>query len=241
MLTGGGDCPGLNAVIRAVVRKGIFHYRDEFVGFLEGWRGLVENKSMVLDLDSVSGILPRGGTILRTSRTNPSKRPDGFDRSIATLGAHKIDALVAIGGDDTLSVAQKLHDIDRSIQFELDATDGLAFRQGMLNVGSVVKAWEIADQTKPADRSPAHVLDQPVIYLSFGGNHHRAAGEFAVVEGDEKAGTIIESFLAIDARGEWTAVESSQSQKDGGEIAQFTPVAEPASAERSNISGKTHA
>src|SRR5579863_3047158 len=110
ILTGGGDCPGLNAVIRAVVRKGIFHYRDEFVGFLEGWRGLIENQSMELDLDAVSGILPRGGTILRTSRTNPSKRPDGFDRCMATIKAHNIDALIAIGGDDTLSVAQKLYE-----------------------------------------------------------------------------------------------------------------------------------
>ena len=73
ILTGGGDCPGLNAVIRAVVRKGSFHYEDEFVGFLEGWRGLVEDKTMPLDLSSVGGILPRGGTILRTSRTNPGK------------------------------------------------------------------------------------------------------------------------------------------------------------------------
>src|ERR1700745_1320642 len=99
ILTGGGDCPGLNAVIRAVVRKGIFHYHDEFVGFLEGWRGLIENNSMVLDLDSVSGILPRGGTILRTSRTNPSKREGGLERCIATLKRHKLDALIAIGGD----------------------------------------------------------------------------------------------------------------------------------------------
>src|ERR1700746_1671918 len=110
VLTGRGDCPGLNAVIRAVVRKGVFHHRDEFVGFLEGWRGLIEDMSTPLDLEAVSGILPRGGTILRTSRTNPSKRPDGIDRCIATLEAHKIDALVAIGGDDTLSVAQKLHE-----------------------------------------------------------------------------------------------------------------------------------
>ena len=130
MLTGGGDCPGLNAVIRAVVRKGIFHYRDEFVGFLEGWRGLIEDKSMKLDLDSVSGILPRGGTILRTSRTNPSKRPDGFDRCITTIAAHKIDALVAIGGDDTLSVAQKLHEkgvkvvgVPKTIDNDLGGTD----------------------------------------------------------------------------------------------------------------------
>jgi phosphofructokinase-like protein len=130
ILTGGGDCPGLNAVIRAVVRKGIFHYHDEFVGFLEGWRGLIENQSMPLDLDAVSGILPRGGTILRTSRTNPSKRPDGFDRCISTIQAHKIDALVAIGGDDTLSVAQKLHEkgvnvvgVPKTIDNDLGGTD----------------------------------------------------------------------------------------------------------------------
>jgi 6-phosphofructokinase len=98
MLTGGGDCPGLNAVIRAVVRKGIFTYEDEFVGFMEGWRGVLENISIPLDLDSVGGILPRGGTILRTSRTNPSKRPDGIDRCLATLEKNHIDALITIGG-----------------------------------------------------------------------------------------------------------------------------------------------
>src|SRR5256885_1660705 len=130
ILTGGGDCPGLNAVIRAVVRKGVFHYDDEFVGFMEGWRGLIEDKSMELDLDAVSGILPRGGTILRTSRTNPSKRPDGFDRCIKTIATHKIDALVAIGGDDTLSVAQKLHEkgvhvvgVPKTIDNDLGGTD----------------------------------------------------------------------------------------------------------------------
>src|SRR5215472_4792149 len=105
ILTGGGDCPGLNAVIRAVVRKGSFHYGDEFIGFMEGWRGLVEDKTMPLDLSTVGGILPRGGTILRTSRTNPAKRPDGLQKCIATLKRHHADALIAIGGDDTLSVA----------------------------------------------------------------------------------------------------------------------------------------
>src|SRR6266478_848993 len=130
ILTGGGDCPGLNAVIRAVVRKGCFHYEDEFVGFLEGWRGLVENKSMPLDLASVGGILPRGGTILRTSRTNPAKKPDGLDKCIATLKQHNIQALIAIGGDDTLSVAQKLHEkgvdvvgVPKTIDNDLAGTD----------------------------------------------------------------------------------------------------------------------
>jgi ATP-dependent phosphofructokinase / diphosphate-dependent phosphofructokinase len=130
ILTGGGDCPGLNAVIRAVVRKGVFHYRDQFVGFMEGWRGVIEDKTMVLDLESVSGILPRGGTILRTSRTNPSKRPDGFDLCLATIKKHGIDALVAIGGDDTLSIAQKLHEkgvklvgVPKTIDNDLGGTD----------------------------------------------------------------------------------------------------------------------
>jgi ATP-dependent phosphofructokinase / diphosphate-dependent phosphofructokinase len=130
ILTGGGDCPGLNAVIRAVVRKGIFTYGDEFVGFLEGWRGLIENMSTPVDLDVVAGILPRGGTILRTSRTNPSKRPDGIDRCLATLEKNQIDALVAIGGDDTLSVAQKLYErgvkvvgVPKTIDNDLGGTD----------------------------------------------------------------------------------------------------------------------
>ena len=111
VLTGGGDCPGLNAVIRAVVRKGTFHYEDEFVGFMEGWRGLLEDKTMELDLATVGGILPRGGTILRTSRTNPAKRADGLQHCAEILKKHGCDALIAIGGDDTLSVAKKLFDI----------------------------------------------------------------------------------------------------------------------------------
>jgi ATP-dependent phosphofructokinase / diphosphate-dependent phosphofructokinase len=130
ILTGGGDCPGLNAVIRAVVRKGVFHYDDEFTGFLEGWRGVIEDKTMDLDLDAVSGILPRGGTILRTSRTNPSKRPDGIQRCTETLQKHGVEALVAIGGDDTLSVAQKLHEnhikvvgVPKTIDNDLGGTD----------------------------------------------------------------------------------------------------------------------
>jgi 6-phosphofructokinase 1 len=130
ILTGGGDCPGLNAVIRAVVRKGIFHYQDEFVGFLEGWRGVMENKTMPLDLTAVLGILPRGGTILRTSRTNPAKRPDGLQKCIDNLKSHGLDALVAIGGDDTQSVALKLHQagypvigVPKTIDNDLAGTD----------------------------------------------------------------------------------------------------------------------
>src|SRR5205823_11374563 len=101
LLTGGGDCPGLNAVIRAVVRKCEREYGDELVGFLDGWRGVVENRTMQLDVERCRGILPRGGTILGTSRTNPYKVDGGVERVHQTLAANNIDALVAIGGEDT--------------------------------------------------------------------------------------------------------------------------------------------
>ncbi len=130
VLTGGGDCPGLNAVIRAVVRKGTFHYEDEFLGFLEGWRGLLEDKTMDLGLSAVGGILPRGGTILRTSRTNPGKNPGGLQQCSENLKKHGCDALIAIGGDDTLSVAKKLFDlgvkvvgVPKTIDNDLSGTD----------------------------------------------------------------------------------------------------------------------
>jgi ATP-dependent phosphofructokinase / diphosphate-dependent phosphofructokinase len=130
VLTGGGDCPGLNAVIRAIVRKGSFHYEDEFVGFMEGWRGLLEDKTMDLSLEAVGGILPRGGTILRTSRTNPAKHEGGLQKCAENLKKHGCDALIAIGGDDTLSVAKKLFDngvkvvgVPKTIDNDLAGTD----------------------------------------------------------------------------------------------------------------------
>jgi 6-phosphofructokinase 1 len=85
MLTGGGDCPGLNAVIRGAVRKGILHHGDEFVGFMEGWRGVIEDTTMPLNLETTSGILHRGGTILRSSRTNVKKIPGGFEKCLETI------------------------------------------------------------------------------------------------------------------------------------------------------------
>jgi phosphofructokinase-like protein len=130
ILTGGGDCPGLNAVIRAIVRKGIFHQDDQFVGFLEGWRGVLENNTRVLDLEAVKGILPQGGTILRTSRTNPAKKENGLDQCIANLKNNGVDALIALGGDDTQSVSQKLFErgvnvvaVPKTIDNDLSGTD----------------------------------------------------------------------------------------------------------------------
>ncbi|GAA3734354.1 6-phosphofructokinase 1 [Spinactinospora alkalitolerans] len=130
VLTGGGDCPGLNAVIRAVVRKGMKDYGYEFVGFRDGWRGPLEGDTMPLDRAAVSGILPRGGTILGSSRTNLMKIEGGIDRVKDNLAGLGIDALVAIGGEDTLGVARQLYDADvkvigvpKTIDNDLNATD----------------------------------------------------------------------------------------------------------------------
>ena len=109
VLTGGGDCPGLNAVIRALVRKGEVQHGDTFVGFTDGWRGLLENTTTELDVERCRGILPRGGTILGSSRTNPVKVDGGPEQVLQTLKANGCDALVAIGGEDTLGVANHLH------------------------------------------------------------------------------------------------------------------------------------
>ena len=130
VLTGGGDCPGLNAVIRAVVRKGVQTYGYEFVGFRDGWRGPLENVTVPLGVDQVRGILPRGGTILKSSRTNPFKIDGGVEKIKENLAANGVDALIAIGGEDTLGVATKLADlgvnvvgVPKTIDNDLNGTD----------------------------------------------------------------------------------------------------------------------
>ena len=130
LLTGGGDCPGLNAVIRAVVRKGITAHGDEFIGFKDGWRGVLEDAGEALTIESTRGILPRGGTILGSSRTNPYKRDDGLDSVRATFASRGLDGLIAIGGEDTLGVAKRLNDdglhvvgVPKTIDNDLGATD----------------------------------------------------------------------------------------------------------------------
>ncbi|MDP9239338.1 MAG: 6-phosphofructokinase [Actinomycetota bacterium] len=130
VLTGGGDCPGLNAVIRAVVRKGVAVYGHEFVGFRDGWRGPIEADVMPLGVEQVRGILPRGGTILGSSRTNPYKVDGGPDRIKDTVTKLDIDGLIAIGGEDTLGVAKRLTDdgvpvvgVPKTIDNDLNATD----------------------------------------------------------------------------------------------------------------------
>jgi phosphofructokinase-like protein len=130
VLTGGGDCPGLNAVIRAVGRRVLVRGGD-VVGFLDGWKGLVEGLSVPLGPREISGLLPRGGTIIGTSRTNPYKVEGGVERVRATFEREGLDALVAIGGEDTLGVATRLYEehefpvvgVPKTIDNDLSATD----------------------------------------------------------------------------------------------------------------------
>ncbi|MEU1467647.1 6-phosphofructokinase [Streptomyces sp. NPDC005761] len=131
VLTGGGDCPGLNAVIRAIVRKGVQEYGYDFIGFRDGWRGALEGETVPLSIPVVRGILPRGGTILGSSRTNPLKADHGVHRIRENLAEYEVEALVTIGGEDTLGVAATLSDtygvpcvgVPKTIDNDLSATD----------------------------------------------------------------------------------------------------------------------
>ncbi|HEX2393044.1 MAG TPA: 6-phosphofructokinase [Solirubrobacterales bacterium] len=131
VLTGGGDCPGLNAVIRAVVRRGVGQQGHEFVGYRDGWRGPLEDDSRSLGISEVRGILPRGGTILGSSRTNPFADREGPRRILDNLAGAGVEGLIAIGGEDTLGVATRLHaehsvkvvGVPKTIDNDLGATD----------------------------------------------------------------------------------------------------------------------
>src|SRR6266536_936703 len=130
ILTGGGDCPGLNAVIRAAGRR-VLTRAGEVVGVLEGWKGLVEGLFSPIGSPEISGLLPRGGTILRTTRTNPFKVEGGVEKVLANFEREGFDALVAIGGEDTLGVAARLYEdhgfpvvgVPKTIDNDLSATD----------------------------------------------------------------------------------------------------------------------
>ena len=131
ILTGGGDCPGLNNVIRAVIFQAIKKYNDEVLGYLYGWRGVIENLTRPLALDDVEGIFSQGGTILKSSRTNPFRTNDGPQKAIDNLKQNKIDALIAVGGEDTCGVAEKFYKefktpivcVPKTIDNDLNATD----------------------------------------------------------------------------------------------------------------------
>jgi ATP-dependent phosphofructokinase / diphosphate-dependent phosphofructokinase len=130
MLTGGGDCPGLNAVMRAVARKGERAYGDELIGFVDGWKGVLEGRTVPLGVEQLRGTLPRGGTVIGSSRTNPYKVEGGSEQVRRTLADLEVDALVAIGGEDTLGVAHRLAGegvhvvgVPKTIDNDLSATE----------------------------------------------------------------------------------------------------------------------
>jgi ATP-dependent phosphofructokinase / diphosphate-dependent phosphofructokinase len=131
VLTGGGDCPGLNAVTRAIVRKGVEHLGHEFVGYRDGWHGPLARDSRPLGVPEVRGILPRGGTILGASRTNPFQQEGDAERLVENLEEDGVEGLIAIGGEDTLGAAARLHEehgvpivgVPKTIDNDLGATD----------------------------------------------------------------------------------------------------------------------
>jgi phosphofructokinase-like protein len=130
ILTGGGDAPGINAVIRAIVRKAIQDYAYETVGIKDGWQGLVEGEFIPLDLKTLVGLLPKGGSILGTSRTNPFKSNDGATRILRNVSKQGVEAVIAIGGEDTLGVAHRLYElglpvvgVPKTIDNDLAGTD----------------------------------------------------------------------------------------------------------------------
>jgi ATP-dependent phosphofructokinase / diphosphate-dependent phosphofructokinase len=130
VLTGGGDCPGLNAIIRAIVRKGVGSHDHTFVGFRDGWRGLIDDDAVELTLPVVRGILHRGGTILGSSGVNPFHVDDGVDRIQATMKSRELDGVIAIGGEGTLGAGARLGElaipivgVPKTIDNDLPGTD----------------------------------------------------------------------------------------------------------------------
>jgi 6-phosphofructokinase 1 len=173
MLTGGGDCPGLNAVIRAAVRKGIQHYGDEFVGFMEGWRGVLDDVTMPLNLETTSGILQKGGTILRSSRTNVKKIPGGFDKCVEVLQKNKIDALIALGGDDTQSISLALSEKGVKCVGVMGRDAGwIAITSGIAGGADVILVPEV-----PID------IDEVCRLLKYRHDHGKKFGIVVVAEG----------------------------------------------------------
>jgi len=204
VLTGGGDCPGLNAVIRAVVRKGVQDHNFEFVGFRGGWKGPLERDTVPLGLDNVHGILPRGGTILKSSRTNPFKIEKGVERIKENLADLGVDALIAIGGEDTLGVATKLHElgvrvvgVPKTIDNDLSGTDFTFGFDTAVNI-----AVEAIDRLHTTAESHQRVLVVEVMGRHAGwiALHSGIAGGAAIVLIPEKPFDIQQVSKYVESR-----------------------------------------
>src|SRR5437879_6147525 len=228
LLTGGGDCPGLNAVIRAVVRKGERHYGDELVGFRDGWKGVLEGMTMPLDVERCRGILPRGGTILGTSRSNPYKVEGGVERARKTLQAERVDALVAIGGEDTLGVAHKLSGegvsvvgVPKTIDNDLSATE-VTF--------GFYTAVQIATDAIDRLHTTAESHDR-VIVCEVMGRHAGWIATYAGIAGGAAEILIPEEPFDIDE-----VCESLKRRHEKGRFASIVVVAEGATPKEGTLS-----
>ena len=220
LLTGGGDCPGLNAVIRAVVRKGEEHYGDSLIGFQDGWRGVMEDDAVPLNVDGCRGILSRGGTILGTSRTNPYNTPDGPERVKAALRDQHVDALIAIGGDDTLGVAHKLAGegvaivgVPKTIDNDLAGTE---FTFGFHTAVQI--ATDAIDRLQTTAESHDRVMVVEVM-----GRHAGWIATYAGIAGGAAEVLIPEEDFDLDA-----IVERLQARHRKGRLASIVVVAEGA-------------
>jgi len=228
LLTGGGDCPGLNAVIRAAVTKGEKQYGDSFVGFLDGWRGVMDNEAVDLSAASVRDIFDKGGTILGTSRTNPYKDQAGPQKVVSSLKARQVDALIAIGGDDTLSVAEKLSaegvavvGVPKTIDNDLSATEvTFGFHT------AVQIATEAIDRLRTTAES-----HQRVIVCEVMGRHAGWIALYSGIAGGAAAVLVPEEPFDI---GE--ICELLKKQRLGGRSAQVVVVAEGAVPKEGSLS-----
>ncbi len=196
VLTGGGDCPGLNAAIRAVVRKGEVGFSDQLIGYRDGWRGVMEGDSLELSVAACRGLLPRGGTVLGTSRTNPYKKEGGSRAVLKTLERDGVDALVAIGGEDTLGVASRLAaegvpvvGIPKTIDNDLSATD--------VTIGFDT-AVEVAAEAIDRLHTTAESHDR-VIVCEVMGRHAGWIATYAGIAGGAAAILVPEEPFDIDA------------------------------------------
>lgn len=213
LLTGGGDCPGLNAVIRATVRKGEAVHGDELIGFRDGWRGVLEADTVPLSIELCRGLLPRGGTILGSSRTNPYKVEGGEEQVRATLSSFGVDALIAIGGEDTLGVATRLHGagvqvvgVPKTIDNDLSATEVTFGFQTAVQV-----AVDAIDRLHTTAESHDRVLVCEVMGRHAGwiATHAAIAGgaaELLVPEQPFDIEVICEKLVARHAKGRYASI-----------------------------------
>ncbi|MDP2922755.1 MAG: ATP-dependent 6-phosphofructokinase [Candidatus Omnitrophota bacterium] len=227
ILTGGGDCPGLNPVIRAVVRAAL-NDGSEVLGIRYGWKGLLEKDYMVLDLKSVSGILPKGGTILGTSRTNPYKKEGGAAIAKRNFNELKLDALVAVGGEDTLGTAMKLYNeglntigVPKTIDNDLNATD---FTFGFDTAVNIV--MECIDRLHTTAESHNRIMVVEVM-----GRHAGWIATYAGIAGG--ADYILVPELPIDLR---ELCESIKKRHDRGKNFSIIVVSEGAAFKDTNLS-----